>query len=57
MPHYRVAEDNVILRQQEYGEDQEVKGSSGFGLVETKYVLDQTIKCRQITSQALSFCK
>jgi hypothetical protein len=57
MPHYRVAEDNVILRQQEYGEDREVKGSSGFGLVETKYVLDQTIKCRQITSQALSFCK
>jgi monodechloroaminopyrrolnitrin synthase len=57
MPHYRVAEDNVKLRQQEYGEDQEVKGSSGFGLVETKYVLDQTIKCRQITSQALSFYK
>ena len=54
MPHYKVAEDNVILRQQERGEGQEVKGSSGFGLLETKYVLDQTIKCRQITSQALS---
>jgi hypothetical protein len=53
MPHYKVAEDNVILRQREYGEDQEVKGSSGFGLLETKYVLDQTIRCRQITSQAL----
>jgi len=57
MPHYRVAEDNVILRQRERGEGQEVKGSSGFGLVETKYVLDQTMKCRQITSQALSFSK
>jgi hypothetical protein len=54
MPHYKVAEENVILRQQERGESQEVKGSSGFGLLETKYVLDQTIKCRQITSQALS---
>jgi hypothetical protein len=54
MPHYKVAEENVILRQQERGEGQEVKGSSGFGLLETKYVLDQTIKCRQITSQALS---
>ncbi len=54
MPHYKVAEDNVILRQQESGEGQEVKGSSGFGLLETKYVLDQTIKCRQITSQSLS---
>jgi hypothetical protein len=54
MPHYKVAEDNVILRQRECGEGQEVKGSSGFGLLETKYVLDQTIKCRQITSQALS---
>ena len=53
MPHYKVAEDNVLLRQQERGEDQEVKGSSGFGLLETKYVLDQTIKCRQITAQAL----
>jgi hypothetical protein len=54
MPHYKVAEENVILRQQERGEGQEVKGSSGFGLLETMYVLDQTIKCRQITSQALS---
>jgi hypothetical protein len=53
-PHYKVAEDNVILRQQEHGESQEVKGSSGFGLLETKYVLDQTIKCRQITSQVLA---
>jgi len=57
MPHYRVAEDNVKLRQRERSEDQEVKGSSGFGLVETKYMLDQTMKCRQITSQALSFGK
>lgn len=55
MPHYKVAEENVILRQHEQGAGQEVKGSSGFGLVETKYVLDQTIKCRQITSQALAF--
>ncbi len=53
MPHYKVAEENVVLRQQERGEDQEVKGSGGFGLPETKYVLDQTIKCRHITSQAL----
>jgi len=53
MTHYKVAEENVILRQQ--GAGQEVKGSSGFGLVETKYVLDQTIKCRQITFQALAF--
>jgi hypothetical protein len=51
MPHYKVAEENVILRQQEYGADYEAKGSGGFGLPETKYVLDQTIKCRQITSQ------
>lgn len=57
MPHYKVAEDNVLLRQQELGEDQEVKGSSGFGLVETKYVLHQTMKCRQVTSQALASCK
>ncbi len=55
MPHYRVAQDNVILREKESGAGQVVKGSSGFGLVETKYVLDQTIKCRQITSQALAF--
>ncbi len=54
MPHYKVAEDNVILRQQESGGGQEVKGSGGFGLLETKYVLEQTIKCRQITSQAIS---
>lgn len=53
MPHYKVAEDNVILRQQERGEDQEIKGSSGFGLLETKYVLDRTIECRQIAAQAL----
>lgn len=51
MPHYKVAEENVILRQREYGEDEEVKGSSGFGLLETKYVLDQTINCRHITYQ------
>ena len=55
MTHYKVAEENVILRQQEQGAGQEVKGSSGFGIVETKYVLDQTMKCRQITSQALAF--
>ncbi len=54
MPHYKVAEENVLLRQQEWDGGQEVKGSSGFGLLETKYVLDQTIKCRQITSQALT---
>ena len=55
MPHYKVAEENVILRQLEHGEEQQaVKGSSGFGLPETKYVLDQTIKCRQLTAQALS---
>jgi len=53
MPHYKVVEDNVILRQQERSGDQEVKGSGGFGLLETKYVLDQTIKCRQITAQML----
>ncbi len=52
MPHYKVAEDNVLLRQQERGEGQEIKGSGGFGLPEMKYMLDQTIKCRQITSQA-----
>src|SRR6266567_4208395 len=44
MPHYKVAEENVLLRQQEWDGGQEVKGSSGFGLLETKYVLDQTIK-------------
>ncbi len=54
MPHYKVAEENVLLRQQEWDRGQEVKGSSGFGLLETKYVLDQTIKYRQITSQALT---
>jgi len=54
MPHYKVTEENVMLRQRERGEDQEVKGSGGFGLPETKYMLDQTMKCRQITSQALS---
>ena len=54
MAHYRVAEANVTLRLQESGGDNEVKGSSGFGLLETKYVLDQIILCRQITSQALS---
>ena len=54
MPHYKVAEENVLLRQQEWDGGQEVKGSSGFGLLETKYVLDQTIKYRQITSQALT---
>jgi monodechloroaminopyrrolnitrin synthase len=55
MPHYRVAEDNVLLREREGGEGRDVKGSSGFGLVETKYVLDQTIQCRHITSMALAF--
>ena len=53
MPHYKVAEENVLLRQREQGEEHEVKGSGGFGLLETKYVLDQTMECRQITTQAL----
>jgi len=57
MPHYKVAKNNVLLRQQECGEGEEVKGSSGFGLLETKYVLDQTIKHRQITTQLLLGCK
>jgi monodechloroaminopyrrolnitrin synthase len=54
MPHYKIAEENTILRQRENGGTQEVKGSGGFGLLETKYVLDQTIQCRQLTAQALS---
>ncbi|GHO97353.1 hypothetical protein KSF_074010 [Reticulibacter mediterranei] len=54
MPHYKVAEENVLLRQRECGAGQEIRGSSGFGLVETKYVLDQTIRCRHITSEILS---
>ncbi len=57
MAHYKVAEENVILRQQETAGIKEVKGSSGFGIVETKYVLDQTIKSRQITAEALSLLK
>lgn len=52
MPHYKVAEDNVILRLRETGG--EVKGSSGFGIKEVKYVLDQTIKCRQLLLQILA---
>ncbi len=56
MPHYKVAEENVLLRQREQGEDQHMAGSSGFGLAEIKYVLDQTIACRGITSQALARC-
>lgn len=54
MPHYKVAEENVLLRQRECGVGLEVRGSGGFGLVETKYVLDQTIRCRHITSEMLS---
>jgi hypothetical protein len=54
MPHYKVAEENVLLRQRECGTGQEIRGSSGFGLVETKYVLDQTIRCRHLTSEMLS---
>jgi hypothetical protein len=54
MPHYKVAEENVLLRQRECGTGQEIRGSSGFGLVETKYVLDQTIRCRHLTSEILS---
>jgi len=54
MAHYKVAEDNVKLRLQETQGDKEVKGSSGFGLLEAKYVLEQTMKSRQITTQILS---
>jgi hypothetical protein len=52
MPHYKVAEDNVKLRLKETG-GAEVKGSGGFGIDEVKYVLDQTIKSRQLLSQLL----
>ncbi len=54
MPHYKVAEDNVKLRLQETMGEKEVKGSSGFGLAEVKYVLEQTIEARQVTAQALA---
>jgi monodechloroaminopyrrolnitrin synthase len=54
VPHYKVAEENVLLRQRECGTGQEIRGSSGFGLIETKYVLDQTIRCRRLTSEILS---
>jgi monodechloroaminopyrrolnitrin synthase len=54
VPHYKVAEENVLLRQRECGGGQEIQGSSGFGLVETRYVLDQTIRCRRFTSEILS---
>jgi monodechloroaminopyrrolnitrin synthase len=54
MPHYKVAEENVILRQREQGEGQKIAGSSGFGLSETRYVLDQTISCRRVTAMALA---
>jgi hypothetical protein len=53
MPHYKVAEDNVKLRLKETG-GVEVKGSSGFGIDEVKYVLDQTVKSRQVLSQILA---
>ena len=53
MPHYKVAEDNVKLRLKETG-GAEVKGSSGFGIDEVKYVLDQTMKSRQLLSQILT---
>lgn len=52
MAHYKVAEDNVKLRLKETGGG-EVKGSSGFGINEVKYVLDQTMKSRQLLSQIL----
>ncbi len=52
MPHYKVVEDNVKLRLKETGG--EVKGSSGFGIDEVKYVLEQTMKSRQQLSQILS---
>lgn len=52
MAHYKVAEDNVKLRLKETGGG-EVKGSSGFGIDEVKYVLDQTMKSRQLLSQIL----
>ncbi|MBV9614798.1 MAG: DUF1864 family protein [Ktedonobacteraceae bacterium] len=51
MPHYKVAEDNVKLRLKETGGV--VKGSSGFGIDEVKYVLEQTMKSRQLLSQLL----
>ena len=50
MPHYKVAEENVKLRLKET-QGVEVKGSGGFGIDEVKYVLDQTIKSRQLISQ------
>jgi monodechloroaminopyrrolnitrin synthase len=53
MPHYKVVEDNVKLRLKETGGG-EVKGSSGFGIDEVKYVLDQTIKSRQLLAQILA---
>jgi hypothetical protein len=53
MPHYKVAEDNVKLRLREMHGEQAVKGSSGFGLDEVKYVLDQTIKWRNWTGAFL----
>jgi hypothetical protein len=53
MLHYKVAEENIKLRLQEAQGGKEVKGSSGFGLVEAKFMLDNTIKSRQITAQAL----
>jgi len=53
MPHYKVAEDNVKLRFKEMN-GEEVKGSSGFGIDEVKYVLDQTIKSRQLLAQLLA---
>ncbi len=53
MLHYKVAEDSIKLRLQETQGGKEVKGSSGFGLPEVKYMLDHTIKSRQITAHAL----
>jgi hypothetical protein len=54
MPHYKVALDNVTLRLRERHSCAEVKGSSGFGLAEVKLVLDKTVECRKITTQALA---
>lgn len=53
MPHYKVASDNVKLRLKETS-GEEIKGSSGFGIDEVKYVLDQTIKGRLLLSQLLA---
>ncbi len=52
MSHYKIAEGSIKLRQQEAQGGKEVKGSSGFGILEAKYMLDHTIRSRQITAHA-----